>query len=158
MLSRGGLYTGSAADYEKPSLLKVGTGEGSQVYGWGLYASSERGVAEQYANTGSSDAMIKNQERIYQEVKNELTGRTKNEQAIEDIYEAVSSWMKLEDVRKSLVEDKNYEAIKVFDKNESSLKKIHSELMPSVVKGSRIRPYDNRLDDSNQIWAYWQRV
>ena len=30
--SRGGLYTGSAADYEKPSLLKVGTGEGSQVY------------------------------------------------------------------------------------------------------------------------------
>lgn len=44
----GRLYTGSAADYEKPSLLKVGTGEGSQVYGWGLYASSERGVAESY--------------------------------------------------------------------------------------------------------------
>ena len=49
MLSRGGLYSGSAADYEKPSLLKVGTGEGNQVYGWGLYASSERGVAEGYA-------------------------------------------------------------------------------------------------------------
>ena len=44
-----GLYTGSAADYAKPSLLKVGTGEGSQVYGWGLYASSERGVADMYA-------------------------------------------------------------------------------------------------------------
>ena len=49
MLSRGGLYTGSAADYEKPSLLKVGTGEGSQVYGWGLYGSTERGIAEDYA-------------------------------------------------------------------------------------------------------------
>lgn len=47
--SIGGVYTGSAADYEKPSLHYVGTGEGNQVYGWGLYASSERGVAEGYA-------------------------------------------------------------------------------------------------------------
>lgn len=44
-----GLYTGSAADYDAPSLLKVGTGEGAQVYGWGLYASNQRGVAENYA-------------------------------------------------------------------------------------------------------------
>lgn len=44
-----GLYTGSAADYEKPSLHYVGTGKGSQVYGWGLYASNRRGVAESYA-------------------------------------------------------------------------------------------------------------
>ena len=48
--SVGRLYTGSAADYEKPSLHAVGTGEGSQVYGWGLYASNRRGVAEGYAN------------------------------------------------------------------------------------------------------------
>ena len=46
------LYTGSAADYEKPSLVKVGTGEGAQVYGWGLYASNRRGVAEWYARQG----------------------------------------------------------------------------------------------------------
>ena len=49
-MSVGRLYTGSAADYEKPSLLKVGTGEGSQVYGWGLYASNKRDVAEHYAD------------------------------------------------------------------------------------------------------------
>ena len=55
-MSVGRLYTGSAADYEKPSLLKVGTGEGSQVYGWGLYASSERGVANRYAE---NDALRK---------------------------------------------------------------------------------------------------
>ena len=48
-MSVGRLYTGSAADYEKPSLLKVGTGEGSQVYGWGLYASEVRDIAEGYA-------------------------------------------------------------------------------------------------------------
>ncbi len=47
--SVGRLYTGSAADYEKPSLHAVGTGEGAQVYGWGLYASNVRGIAEGYA-------------------------------------------------------------------------------------------------------------
>ena len=52
--SIGRLYTGSAADYEKPSLHHVGTGEGSQVYGWGLYASNQRGVAEGYAFSESS--------------------------------------------------------------------------------------------------------
>ena len=49
-MSVGRLYTGSAADYEKPSLMKVGTGEGAQVYGWGLYASNKRDVAEHYAD------------------------------------------------------------------------------------------------------------
>lgn len=52
-----GLYTGSAADYDVPSLLKVGTGEGSQVYGWGLYASNQRGVAEDYAEWAKTDPL-----------------------------------------------------------------------------------------------------
>lgn len=57
--SIGGIYTGTAADYanrsrqggkdDGPSLKKIGTGEGSQVYGWGLYGSNVRGVAEGYA-------------------------------------------------------------------------------------------------------------
>ena len=51
--SIGGVYTGSAADYEKPSLHYVGSGEGSQVYGWGLYGSTVRGVAESYAKKGT---------------------------------------------------------------------------------------------------------
>lgn len=57
--SIGGIFTGTAADYanesrqggkeDGPSLQKIGTGEGSQVYGWGLYGSNVRGVAEMYA-------------------------------------------------------------------------------------------------------------
>lgn len=41
--SIGGIFTGSGADYDKPSLHFVGSGEGSQVYGWGLYGSNVRG-------------------------------------------------------------------------------------------------------------------
>ena len=57
-----GIFTGTAADYanrsreggkdDGPSLKKIGTGEGTQVYGWGLYGSNQRGVAERYAKNG----------------------------------------------------------------------------------------------------------
>lgn len=47
------IFTGSAANYDKPSLMAIGTGEGSQVYGWGLYGSNQRGVAETYADETS---------------------------------------------------------------------------------------------------------
>ena len=60
--SIGGIYTGSAADYanrsrqggvdDGPSLVKIGSGEGAQVYGWGLYGTTVRGVAEGYAQAG----------------------------------------------------------------------------------------------------------
>ena len=47
--SRKGIYTGSAADYDQPSLQYIGSGEGAQVYGWGLYESSDIEVATWYA-------------------------------------------------------------------------------------------------------------
>ena len=57
--SISGIYTGGAADYEKPSLHYVGTGEGSQVYGWGLYGSAVRGVADVYAGLGRRQGQMK---------------------------------------------------------------------------------------------------
>jgi hypothetical protein len=60
--SIGGIYTGAAADYANkdengnivngPSLHYVGSGEGTQAYGWGLYGSAVRGVSEGYAKRG----------------------------------------------------------------------------------------------------------
>lgn len=43
------VWTGSAAEYSQPSLQYVGSGEGAQVYGYGLYGSRSRRVAEWYA-------------------------------------------------------------------------------------------------------------
>lgn len=74
--SRGGIFTGTAADYanrsrqggkdDGPSLKKIGTGEGSQVYGWGLYGSTVRGVAEGYAKTAkSADKIAHNMLKAY---------------------------------------------------------------------------------------------
>jgi len=55
------IYTGSAADYDQPSLQFVGTGEGAQVFGYGLYGSSDEDVARWYAK---EDANRKSREDV----------------------------------------------------------------------------------------------
>ena len=44
--SISGLFTGARVPYAKADLRFVGTGEHSQVYGWGLYASAVRDIAQ----------------------------------------------------------------------------------------------------------------
>ena len=41
-------YAGSRVDYDKPSLEAIGTGEGAQAHGWGLYYALNKDVAERY--------------------------------------------------------------------------------------------------------------
>lgn len=124
------LYTGSAADYEKPSLLKVGTGEGSQVYGWGLYASDRRGVAESYANSERVKRANNNTNKIYAEVDKILRKEVKSQQQIDDIYEALDTTERWDDVKTNLIEGSFDEgSFDVFIKHEKEFKKIHDELV-----------------------------
>lgn len=41
-------FAGSRVDYDEPSLEAIGTGEGEQAHGWGLYYALIRDVAEWY--------------------------------------------------------------------------------------------------------------
>ena len=86
LMSVGRLYTGSAADYERPSLHYVGTGEGNQVYGWGLYASNRRGVAEDYAKVGGEAEWKKNGKPLTTGVE-VLVGRALNKHGAVDLAE-----------------------------------------------------------------------
>jgi len=55
-----GAWHGSPHDFENFSLHAIGTGEGHQTYGWGLYFAGEKAVAEHYrhALTGSAPLQI----------------------------------------------------------------------------------------------------
>lgn len=44
-------YHGTPHDFDQFSLDKIGSGEGAQVYGWGLYFAGNRKVAEYYRRT-----------------------------------------------------------------------------------------------------------
>jgi hypothetical protein len=50
-------YHGSPHDFDKFSLDKIGTGEGAQAYGHGLYFAENEGVARSYRDSLSSYAM-----------------------------------------------------------------------------------------------------
>lgn len=41
-------FAGSRVDYDTPSLEAIGTGEGNQTHGWGLYYALNKDVAESY--------------------------------------------------------------------------------------------------------------
>ena len=45
----GGLYSGGPTAYNRPSLRAIGTNDAGRAYGWGLYATTERDMAEGYA-------------------------------------------------------------------------------------------------------------
>jgi len=50
-----GAYHGSPHEFDRFSLQAIGSGEGAQSYGWGLYFASEREVAEQYRRRLSAE-------------------------------------------------------------------------------------------------------
>jgi len=41
-------FAGSRVDYDRPSLEAIGSGEGNQAHGWGLYYALSKDVAEEY--------------------------------------------------------------------------------------------------------------
>jgi hypothetical protein len=47
-------YHGSPYDFEKFTTKKMGTGEGAQAFGWGLYFADIKSIAEEYARKLSS--------------------------------------------------------------------------------------------------------
>lgn len=49
------VYAGSRTDYDEPSLTAIGSGEGNQSHGWGLYYALNRAVAEAYRENFISD-------------------------------------------------------------------------------------------------------
>ncbi len=48
------VYHGTPHGFDKFDISKLGTGEGAQAFGHGLYFTNEKGIAETYANTLSS--------------------------------------------------------------------------------------------------------
>ncbi|MBO4631441.1 MAG: hypothetical protein J5858_05925, partial [Lentisphaeria bacterium] len=79
-LSVSPVYTGSAADYDKPSLHYIGTGEGAQVYGWGLYGSSSEKVARWYAKKD-----FENKNRLSFGLDGEFTGNYVSNEILQKI-------------------------------------------------------------------------
>lgn len=51
-------FHGTPHEFDKFSVQKIGTGEGAQAYGWGLYFAGERAVAQKYRENLSKDSSV----------------------------------------------------------------------------------------------------
>lgn len=61
------VFHGTPHSVEKFSLQKIGTGEGAQAYGWGLYFASKKEVAEWYRSGLSNRDLIRKAREAYDE-------------------------------------------------------------------------------------------
>lgn len=78
-------YAGSRVDYDKPSLEAIGTGEGQQAHGWGLYYALSRDTAERYREYFDLDNYFFDEEALENErAKAEKeAGKTKDYSKVE---------------------------------------------------------------------------
>ena len=79
-------YAGSRVDYDRPSLEAIGSGEGHQAHGWGLYYALNRDVAEGYMEKLSSVP------KIVDENGNEIFPKSTNEEYTdEDVWDVLET-------------------------------------------------------------------
>ena len=59
-------FAGSRVDYDRPSLEAIGSGEGNQAHGWGLYYALNKDIAESYREKflGYDNLTAKNKNKI----------------------------------------------------------------------------------------------
>lgn len=69
-------FAGSRVDYGQPSLKAIGTGEGVQVHGWGLYYALSKDTAESYrrAFLGTQSSSLRIQNKSIGDFLNGLDG------------------------------------------------------------------------------------
>lgn len=60
-------WHGSPHQFKRFMLDKIGTGEGAQVYGWGLYFAGKKDVAEYYKKSTSHSDFIRKARELYDE-------------------------------------------------------------------------------------------
>ena len=123
-------FAGSRVDYDKPSLEAIGSGEGAQVHGWGLYYALNREVAEKYRQTFDLDNYFFDEEALEKERQKQerLAGKTKDYgkvELLEDLLakhdesglsyfpDEVVDWYKKEIKEKVL--NKNYKKTQVHE-------------------------------------------
>jgi len=105
------VFTGSPAEYTQPSLQKIGTGEGNQAFGYGLYFSESPGVATGYRKILSGEKLIKRLED--QELDPDLYAEDVSEMLDEGVFgEAETRFLRALEAADYLGFDHPYQAVR----------------------------------------------
>lgn len=119
-------FSGSRVDYDRPSLEAIGTGEGNQAHGWGLYYALDKDVAERYREDFERDNYFFDEDKLEVErQKQEKSGNFSKTELLEDLLihhdesnlgnfsDEVVDWYKKE-IRPNVL-NKNYRKTQVHE-------------------------------------------
>jgi len=149
-------WHGSPHKFEKFSLDKVGTGEGAQAFGWGLYFTEKKNIARHYANTLSRR---NKPDRAYETAK-KLDGelRTAFNWAFEDLatYQDVDHADVLTEINNvvSGYDNKYFtdDTVELINKNKDKFKNI----LESDSNLYRVKLFKGK-DPSEYTWLDWDK-
>jgi hypothetical protein len=144
-------YHGSPYDFDKFATEKIGTGEGAQAYGWGLYFTDLKDIAENYANQLSEPTIYIDGKEFLYEGENKknpiwalgaelLRVRSKN-----DLLEEASIQVFRKDITQS-----QYEAIVNFAKTFDSLEQRKNRNLYNVTL------HEGKTPDQ-YTWLEWDK-
>lgn len=99
------VWHGSPHRFEKFSTDKIGTGEGAQSFGWGLYFTDQKSIARHYSSMGKTLDRTKllidgvniedifEDKNIIREIKTGASPKTKNGKFPSDVKDAIISYL-----------------------------------------------------------------
>ena len=109
-------YHGSPHKFDKFTTAKIGTGEGAQAFGWGLYFTDIRDIAKNYANNLSEPKIFLDGKEI------------SDDSAFSNVWFVVASSKNKEEAKDSLIEwgFKNKEDLSLINKALKELEKVNT--------------------------------
>ena len=111
-------WHGSPHDYDKPSTAKINTGEGAQFYGWGLYFTDLRRIAEHYRDKLTG--------RAKSTVRLKLDGQEVSLDQSRQAAESQTAWWVLRDIQRNANE--NLRINSAADHVEDTIERYEREL------------------------------
>lgn len=140
------VWHGSPYDFDRFSMSAIGTGEGNQAFGWGLYFTDLEGIARNYAEKlrkGGEDAVVNN---IAQEAINFNNGDIKK--ALEELNSTLEeSWADKKRIKKAIkiLETGKFKKIPKTNLYKVSLQKGKNPSEYNWLEWDK--PFDNELRD-----------
>lgn len=143
-------YHGSPHDFDKFALEKIGTGEGAQAYGHGLYFAENEGVARNYRNTLSARTAGGHELPDYLSMADPIRDRDMFTSTLQRMNEQLEKW------RVSGADKLDYMQGAVEDAKRTKAA-VESALADAASIGSKGRMYEVQINANPEHLLDWDK-
>lgn len=141
-------YHGSPHNFDRFTTDAIGTGEGAQSFGWGLYFTNQEDIARWYADKLTN---TEENEEYIREIE-ELEKKVQSLKVIVDVYKTKLKENNLSKRIKSNIETALPDFLKKIESNEASIKLLKETLN----KQNKRNLYTVEIPDSNYL--LWDKI